>query len=111
MSSSSVLLVDDGELESVRLMLEELGAEYEHVRASDSNGAWAQPGRLLIVTARAAHRVRSGERLPLDELEPCGCCVESPRRPLTRDPRAGQTSAIVRETAPTGPASRGPVRR
>jgi hypothetical protein len=57
-SASSVVLIDDGELEVVRLLLEELGAEVTHVTAHDSSSAIPQPSHLLITTARSAHSLR-----------------------------------------------------
>ena len=53
-----VLLIDDGELASVRLLLEELGADVETVAASRPPNTLPQPSRLLIATARAAHALR-----------------------------------------------------
>lgn len=53
-----VLLIDDGELASVRLLLEELGADVETLVASRAQKGFVQPTRLLIVTARAAHALR-----------------------------------------------------
>jgi hypothetical protein len=52
-----VLLIDDGELASVRQLLEELGADFETLATKDAR-AFTQPTRLLIVTARAAHAMR-----------------------------------------------------
>src|SRR5262245_24799354 len=56
-SDSAVLVIDDGELESVRQLLDELGAEAAHVRASQA-GAVSNVSRLLITTARIAHSLR-----------------------------------------------------
>ena len=53
-----VLLIDDGELVSVRQLLEELGADFESLAARDSGRGIPQPTRLLLVTARAAHSLR-----------------------------------------------------
>ena len=58
-SASPVLLLDDGELDSVRLLLDDLGVEYARASARDfSTTAIAQPSRLLITTARVAHALR-----------------------------------------------------
>jgi hypothetical protein len=56
-SDSAVLVIDDGELESVRQLLDELGAEATHVRSDQANAA-ASVSRLLITTARIAHSLR-----------------------------------------------------
>ena len=53
-----VLLIDDGELASVRLLLEELGADVETISAANPPSTLPQPTRLLIATARAAHALR-----------------------------------------------------
>ncbi len=53
-----VLLIDDGELASVRLLLEELGADVETITATSAPRTLPQPARLLIATARAAHTLR-----------------------------------------------------
>jgi hypothetical protein len=52
-----VLLIDDGELVSVRQLLEELGADFETLASKDAR-SFNQPTRLLVVTARAAHALR-----------------------------------------------------
>ncbi|HXZ86703.1 MAG TPA: PilZ domain-containing protein [Myxococcota bacterium] len=57
-AASSVLLLDDGELESVRLLLEDLGADYVRVHSRDFASASAAPSQLLIATARLAHTLR-----------------------------------------------------
>ena len=56
-SVSPVLVIDDGELESLRALLEELGAEATHLGSADAAGM-SPPSRLLVVTARAAHALR-----------------------------------------------------
>ena len=53
-----VVLIDDGELATVRALLEELGADFESFAPRDAARAFAQPTRLLVVTARAAHQLR-----------------------------------------------------
>ena len=53
-----VLLIDDGELAGVRLLLEELGADFETLSGGDATRAFPQPSRLLIVAARVAHALR-----------------------------------------------------
>src|SRR5262245_7742694 len=53
-----VLLIDDGELVTVRQLLEELGADFESVVARDAGRSLPQPTRLLLVSARAAHSLR-----------------------------------------------------
>jgi PilZ domain-containing protein len=58
MSEAPVLLLDDGELESVRLLLEDLGASYARVHSRDFGNASAAPTQLLIATARVAHALR-----------------------------------------------------
>ncbi len=56
-SAPAVLVIDDGELESVRQLLEELGADATHVRSNEPSSA-ASVSRLLITTARIAHSLR-----------------------------------------------------
>ncbi len=56
-SAAPVLVIDDGELESVRLLLDELGAESEHA-SSRALGTVAHPSRLLVTTAQIAHSLR-----------------------------------------------------
>jgi c-di-GMP-binding flagellar brake protein YcgR len=53
-----VLLLDDGDLEPVRLLLEDIGAEFERVRAADAGTGVTLPSRLLITSARVAHALR-----------------------------------------------------
>jgi hypothetical protein len=53
-----VLLIDDGELVSVRQLLEELGADFEAIATKDAARSFTQPTRLLVMTARAAHALR-----------------------------------------------------
>jgi len=57
-ATAPVLLLDDGELESVRLLLEDLGADYRRVHSRDFAGGGASPTQLLIATARLAHALR-----------------------------------------------------
>ncbi|MFI5315463.1 MAG: PilZ domain-containing protein [Myxococcota bacterium] len=57
-SPPPVLLLDDGELESVRLLLDEMGAEYVRLQSSDSGSGIPSPARLLVTTARIAHSLR-----------------------------------------------------
>jgi c-di-GMP-binding flagellar brake protein YcgR len=54
----SVLLVDNGELESVRSLLEQIGADYERVGGNTSSGPLPHPERLLVTTAVLAHSLR-----------------------------------------------------
>jgi hypothetical protein len=56
-TATPVLLLHDGELEAVRLVLEDLGAELEEANGT-SRGPIAYPDRLLVATARLAHSLR-----------------------------------------------------
>jgi c-di-GMP-binding flagellar brake protein YcgR len=56
-SVSPVLVIDDGELESVRQLLDELGADFAHAGAR-SLGSVTLPSRLLVTTAQIAHSLR-----------------------------------------------------
>ena len=53
-SAPAVVLVDDGELEAVRLLLEDIGADFTRVSGVPSDTPLTQPSHLLIATARAA---------------------------------------------------------
>ena len=57
-SEPPVLLLDDGELESVRLLLEDIGAEFERLLSGEARAGIIQPARLLITTGRLAHSLR-----------------------------------------------------
>lgn len=57
--SQDILVIDDGELEDVRELLDELRAPYDHV-AKLAAGAPREPGRLLITTG--PHAVSLGYR-------------------------------------------------
>ncbi|HTO70815.1 MAG TPA: PilZ domain-containing protein [Myxococcota bacterium] len=56
--SATVLLLDDGELESVRLLLEELGADFSRVHSRDAARSSILPSQLVIASARIAHALR-----------------------------------------------------
>lgn len=56
-SASPVQLIDDGELESVRLLLEELGADFARLSSQEAAGT-TPPSRLLVTTAHIAHALR-----------------------------------------------------
>jgi len=61
-SAAPVLVIDDGELESVRLLLEDLGVEAEYA-TSQLLGPVAHPSRLLVTTAHIAHSLRLARAL------------------------------------------------
>lgn len=55
---TSVMVIDDGELEDVREVLDELEVEYCWIRPACAEGVKTQaPSRLLVTTARHALRV------------------------------------------------------
>jgi PilZ domain-containing protein len=54
----SALLLDDGELESVRLLLEDLGADFARVDPREAGSSRALAAPLLLTTARVAHALR-----------------------------------------------------
>jgi hypothetical protein len=53
-----VLLIDDGELDDVRRILQELGAEFAHLRGGAVPGKVSPPERLLVTTPRRALLVK-----------------------------------------------------
>ena len=50
----SVLLIDDGELEEVNLLLEELDADTIRLRGDTNPDPWPWPTRLLVATSQRA---------------------------------------------------------
>lgn len=57
---NAVLLIDDGELEDVREILDEMGVEFSHQRGAESLTGHELPGDLLIVTARRGLLLEGG---------------------------------------------------
>ncbi len=53
-TSPAVLLVDDGELDDVRRVLQELGADFAHLRGGAVPAKIAPPGLLFVTTSRRA---------------------------------------------------------
>jgi hypothetical protein len=53
-----VLLIDNGELEPVRAILEQLGADFERLSGAKARAPIQQPAKLLITTAALAHSLR-----------------------------------------------------
>jgi PilZ domain-containing protein len=62
-SPPPVVLVDDGELEPVRLLLEDVGAELERIRASEWQGPVIHPAQLLVASAAAASALKLNRTL------------------------------------------------
>ncbi|MEN8181846.1 MAG: PilZ domain-containing protein [Myxococcota bacterium] len=62
----SVLLIDDGELDDIRLLLEEIGAEYSELRGGCIPDRVDPPRDLLITTGRRA-RLAEGWQAPLGD--------------------------------------------
>ncbi|MEE9281982.1 MAG: PilZ domain-containing protein [Myxococcota bacterium] len=62
MNRPSVLLVDDGELGTIRELLTGLGAQFEDLRGPDATAPLPEAERLLVTTARRAdaHELRRG---------------------------------------------------
>ena len=54
MSSPSVLLIDDGELDDVRTLLAQMGANFVHLRGGQVTSDVEQPAELFIATTRRA---------------------------------------------------------
>ncbi len=54
MSTPSVLLVDDGELDDVRTLLAQLGTEFVHLRGGQIPDSLEPPSKLFIATTRRA---------------------------------------------------------
>ncbi len=54
MSAPSVLLIDDGELDDVRVLLAQLGAEFVHLRGANIPASVEPPRDLFIATTRRA---------------------------------------------------------
>ncbi len=61
-SAAPVLVIDDGELETVRLLLDDLGVEAEYA-TSQLVGPVSHPSRLLVTTAQIAHSLRLARAL------------------------------------------------
>ena len=57
-ANRSVLLIDNGELESVRSLLEQIGADFERLSGDAVRGPLPHPDRLLITSAALAHSLR-----------------------------------------------------
>jgi hypothetical protein len=57
-SMASILLIDDGELDDVRALLEELETEFVHMRGDDLPDELQDPRFLLVSTARRAVSLR-----------------------------------------------------
>jgi hypothetical protein len=53
-----ILLIDEGELDDVRAILEEVGAEYAWLQPKDVHGEIEEPGGLFITTASRAISLR-----------------------------------------------------
>jgi len=62
-SPAAVLLIDDGELEPVRLLLEDCGAEVERIQASAHHEAVTHPAQLLVASAAAVHALKLNRTL------------------------------------------------
>ncbi len=56
-ADTPVLLVDDGELDSVRAVLEQLGADFEQLSGSSTRAPVPRPETLLVTTAALARRL------------------------------------------------------
>ena len=65
MSSPPVLLVDDGELDDVRAVLEEIGAEFAHLRGGAVPAGLESPDQLFIATPRRAMLAKNWPSGPL----------------------------------------------
>ncbi len=57
-ADTPALLIDDGELESVRDLLDHLGADYERLTRATARIPVRQPATLLVTTAALAHALR-----------------------------------------------------
>lgn len=57
-ASRSVLLIDNGELDSVGSLLEQIGADFERLNGDAIRGPLQHPERLLITSAALAHTLR-----------------------------------------------------
>lgn len=60
MESTDILLLDDGELNNVAQLLEELGLSFSRLRGAETPERIAPPNLLLITTPRHAQAVRRG---------------------------------------------------
>jgi c-di-GMP-binding flagellar brake protein YcgR len=56
-ADAPVLLIDDGDLESVRALLEQLGADFERLSGSSARVPVPRPETLLVTTAALARRL------------------------------------------------------
>ena len=56
-ADAPVLLLDDGELEPVRVLLEQLGADFERLSGSSARVPVPRPETLLVTTAALARRL------------------------------------------------------
>jgi c-di-GMP-binding flagellar brake protein YcgR len=65
MSNPPVLLVDDGELNDVRAVLEEIGAEFAHLRGGAVPSGVEPPDQLFIATPRRAMLAKDWPAGPL----------------------------------------------
>lgn len=57
-ASSAVALVDDGELDAVAVLLEQLGVDFDRLSSGAARSRLPQPERLLVTTAPLAHSLR-----------------------------------------------------
>jgi c-di-GMP-binding flagellar brake protein YcgR len=57
-ASRSVLLIDNGDLDSVASLLEQIGAEFERLGSDAVRSPFQHPERLLVTTALLAHSLR-----------------------------------------------------
>ncbi len=64
-TSAPVVMVDDGELDDVRAVLEELGAEFAHLRGGAIPGELDPPNQLFIATPRRAMLAKDWPSGPL----------------------------------------------
>ncbi|MEX2205222.1 MAG: PilZ domain-containing protein [Myxococcota bacterium] len=56
-ADAPALLIDDGELESVRALLEQLGADFERIAGSSDRARVPRPETLLVTTAALARKL------------------------------------------------------
>ncbi len=70
-----VLLIDDGELDDVRVLLTELGVAFEHLRGGQVPGAVAAPEQVFIATSRRAAVARDWAFGSRGEEGPTRICV------------------------------------
>jgi hypothetical protein len=69
-TKSPILLLDDGELDDVRALLEEIGEPFVHLRGAEISSSVAAPTRLLITTSRRAVLAREWPTPRGDALRP-----------------------------------------